>query len=243
MDLRTYAAEAAVEADHWWYVGRRQLFSELIGEMNLPPNAAILDVGTSAGTNLRMLRDRGHQNVVGLDSSPEAIRFCTEKGLGEVRIGDICALPFPDATFDLVLATDILEHVDDDLLALRELRRVLKPDGRLLLTVPTFKLLWGLEDEVSHHKRRYRMSQILERVRTAGLTESEHFYFNFLLFVPILAARRLMRLFRIKLESDNQFNPAIVNRMLSPLFRFDIRVARRLHPPIGVSALVVASLA
>jgi SAM-dependent methyltransferase len=146
-------------------------------------------------------------------------------------MGDICALPFPDATFDLVMATDVREHVDDDLLALRELRRVLKSDGRLLLTVPTFKLLWGLQDEVSHHKRRYRMSQILERMRTVGLTECEHFYFNFLLFLPILAARRLM--FRVKLDSENQVNPFIVNRMLAMLFRFDILVARRCVRPLA----------
>ena len=144
MDIATYAAEAAVEADHWWFVGRRALFSQIIETFNLPQDAAVLDIGTSTGTNLRMLRNLGFTEVTGLDRSPEAIRFCSAKGLGEVLLGDICDLPFRDATFNLVLATDIVEHVDDDLQAMKEIRRVLKANGRLLLTVPTFPLLWGI---------------------------------------------------------------------------------------------------
>jgi hypothetical protein len=80
MDRATYAAEAAVEADHWWFVGRRLLVAPLIAELGLPPSAAIPDIGASAGTNLRMLRDFGFKHVVGLDQSPEALRFCAEKG-------------------------------------------------------------------------------------------------------------------------------------------------------------------
>ncbi len=80
MDIATYAAEAAIEADHWWYVGRRLLFSDIIKALGLPESADVLDVGTSAGTNLRMLRDLGFARVIGVDQSREAIRFCAEKG-------------------------------------------------------------------------------------------------------------------------------------------------------------------
>jgi len=170
MDIATYAAEAAIEADHWWYVGRRFLFSEVINAFGLPQSAEILDVGTSVGTNLRMLRDLGFTRIIGVDQSPEAIRFCAEKGLGEVQLGDVCALPFGDRRFDLVIATDVLEHVQEDLSALRELRRVLKPGRHLLLTVPAFPLLWGLEDEVSHHKRRYRLPELIEKLYRADLS-------------------------------------------------------------------------
>jgi SAM-dependent methyltransferase len=241
MDVAAYAVEAAAEADHWWFVGRRHLFARLIAELGLPPDATILDVGTSTGTNLRMLHDLGFRHVVGLDQSPDAIRFCAEKRLGEVRLGDVCALPFLDASFDLVLATDIIEHVDDDLGALRELHRVLRPAGRLLLTVPTFSLLWGLQDEVSHHRRRYRMPQLLARLRSAQLASDENFYFNYLLFLPILLARCGMRLLRVQIDSEGQLNPPWLNCILGPLFRFDVWSARWMRPPIGVSALVLAA--
>jgi SAM-dependent methyltransferase len=188
-----------------------------------------------------MLRDLGFVGVTGLDRNVDAIRFCAEKGLGNVRLGDVCNLPFPDDFFDLVLATDIFEHVSADDVAMEEIRRVLKPDGHLLLTVPTFQLLWGLQDDVSHHQRRYRMPALLGKLRLAGLHPQRHFYFNYLLFLPILVARRVMQLLRVRLASENNLNPAWLNKVLLPLFLIDIRTAGWLRPPVGVSALVVAS--
>ncbi len=240
MEIATYAAEAAIEADHWWFVGRRGLFADLIGGLALPPDAAILDVGTGTGANLRLLRDLGFTRVEGVDFSAEAIRFCAQKGLGAVQPGDVGALPFADREFDLVLATDIIEHVDDDLAALREIRRVLRPGGHLLLTVPAFPILWGLQDEVSHHRRRYRLPLLVARLRAAGLTPQRHFYFNYLLFLPILAARRLMRVLKIRLASEGELNTGWLNRVLTPLFRLDVKTAPWLRPPFGVSALVAA---
>lgn len=241
MDIGIYATEAAIERDHWWFAGRRFLLSRIIGEFSLPPGSAILDVGTGTGSNLRMLRDLGFDRVRGLDRSSEAVRFCAEKGLGAVELGDVRALPFPDRQFDLVLATDIIEHVDDDLLALRELRRVLKPNGRLLLTVPAFRLLWGLQDEVGHHQRRYRLSELLELIGAASLLPERHFYFNYLLFLPILLLRRLMRVLPARVASEGEINAPWLNRMMGGLFRFDVQTAPRLRPPFGVSALVVAT--
>jgi SAM-dependent methyltransferase len=206
----------------------------------LPPDAAILDAGTGTGANLRLLRTLGFARVTGIDFSAEAIRFCAEKGLGEVQPGDVCALPFADRQFDLVLATDIIEHVEDDLAALREIRRVLRPGGHSLLTVPAFPILWGLQDEVSHHRRRYRLPLLVERLRAAGLTPRRCFYFNYLLFLPILAARRLMRILNIRLASEGEVNTEWLNRMLTPLFRLDVKTAPWLRPPFGASALVTA---
>lgn len=241
MDVAAYAVEAAIESNHWWFAGRRALFSNIIKKLNLPPDADILDVGTSTGANLQLLRDLGFTRITGLDQSPVAIQFCAGRGFGEVRLGDACALPFPDASFDLVLATDIIEHVDDDLRALGELRRVLKPGKPLLLTVPTFQALWGLQDEVSHHKRRYRLGQLLSKLREANLSAQQHFYFNYLLFLPILVSRRLMRVLKLRVDSENQINTEWLNRALMLLFRLDVTSAPWLRPPFGVSALVVAT--
>jgi len=240
MDAATYAAEATIEMDHWWFVGRRLLFSDIIKGLHLRPDAQILDVGTSTGTNLRLLRNLGFTRVTGVDQSPIAIRFCADKGFGQVKLGDVCALPFPDQSLDLILATDIIEHVEDDLAALRELRRVLKPGQPLLLTVPAFPILWGLQDQVSHHKRRYRLVQLLEKLDHAKLSPQQRFYFNYLLFFPILVARQLMRILRVPVESEGQINTRWLNRALTRLFQFDVETAPRVRPLIGVSALVVA---
>jgi SAM-dependent methyltransferase len=242
MDVAAYAAEALVEKDHWWFVGRRQLFSRELASLALDQHAATLDIGTSTGTNLRMLRDLGFRNVTGLDLNDEAIRFCAEKGLGTVQKGHVNALPFADETFDLVLATDIIEHVDDDIGALRELNRALKSGGHLLITVPAFPSLWGLQDKVSHHKRRYRMRGLKAKVEAAGLTVERGYYFNFILFAPIFLARQIIRMTSLddRLKSENEVHSPGINRILLPIFALDTRLAPMLRPPFGVSILMLA---
>ena len=241
MENSVYAVDARLEQQHWWYVGRRKLFSELIRTLAIGTDQEVLDVGTSSGTNLRLLRELGFTRVTGLDASEEAIRFCEEKGLGPVRRGDIGAMPFEDHSFSMVLATDIIEHVDDDAAALREVRRVLRPGAPALVTVPAFPSLWGFQDDVSLHKRRYRMGALLDAISAAGLRPEQHFHFNYLLFGPIWTARRLMRLWRpSSLKSESEVGGPLTNRLLSTIFDFDVRTAPRFKPPFGVSALVVA---
>jgi SAM-dependent methyltransferase len=199
-----------------------------------------LDVGTSTGTNLRLLKELGFDNFVGLDASEDAIAFCASKGLGQVRLGDATRMPFDDMEFSLVLATDIIEHVDDDLAALSEIHRVLRPGGSALITVPAFMSLWGFQDDVSRHKRRYRMSSLLERIRSSGFVSIEAFYFNYVLFSPIWTARQLMKWVKPPIRSENELNSPLINSILTPLFAMDVATAPWLRPPFGVSALVLA---
>ncbi len=240
MDTGTFAVEAAVEETHWWFTGRRQLFAREIARLRLPADAAIIDIGTGTGSNLRMLRDIGFSNVRGVDASDDAIGYVTAKGLGPVQRGSILALPVTDASQALVLATDVIEHVEDDARALREVTRVLAPSGFALITVPTFPSLWGLQDRRAQHKRRYRLKPLLRLMRTAGLTPLRSYYFNYLLFVPIWLARQVIALLRIELDSENEVNSPAINRLLTAIFRLDCASAPILHPPFGVSALVIA---
>ena len=141
MEQGVYEVEAEIEQNHWWFVNRRRLFAKIIADLGLRSSARVLDVGTSTGTNLRLVRDLGLSSVMGLDMSLLAARFCKDKGLGSVLVGSAQAQPFATASFDLVLATDIIEHLDDDLGGLREIERVLTPGGWVLLTVPAFPSL------------------------------------------------------------------------------------------------------
>ncbi len=241
METSTYAVEAEIEATHWWFVERRALIVRMIRSLGLDANARVLDIGTSTGTNLRMLRDQGFTDFTGVDLSEDAIRWCAEKGLGMVHQGDACALPFPDASFDLVLATDIIEHVDRDDIALGEITRVLRPGGHALLTVPAFESIRGLQDRVAHHKRRYLKGQLLNRVRESGLTPGKAFYFNSLLFVPIWLARRVIDWLKLPLASEGEVNSPWINAVLLRIFALDTRLAQTGMFPFGVSVLAVAS--
>jgi SAM-dependent methyltransferase len=240
VEIAAFAAEAEAEKSHWWFVGRRELFATELQRLQISRDASILDIGTGTGSTLRMLRDQGYSNVTGLDESDEAIRYCALKGLGSVAKGNLSGLGFPDGSIDFVFATDVLEHVDDDLRGLREIARVLRPDGKVLITVPAFMALWGLQDRQALHKRRYRMRPLVELMRSAGLVPLEAYYFNYLLFLPILVARRLIDLLKLELDSESQVNSRILNAILGAIFGVDVRTARFIRPPFGVSILAVA---
>jgi SAM-dependent methyltransferase len=178
---------------------------------------------------------------LGLDYSPEALRFCREKGFTRVCNADIRVLPFADDTFDLVLATDVIEHIQDDASALNEIARVLKPGGLALITVPAFNSLWGLQDRVGHHYRRYRRSPLRRAVEKAQLRPVRIFYFNYFLFVPIWAARRAIDLLKLDVQNENQVNGKVLNRILSAIFRFDVFTAPLVRPPVGVSIFALVT--
>jgi SAM-dependent methyltransferase len=237
METETFAVEARVEETHWWFTGRRRLFAREIARLRLPADAPVIDIGTGTGSGLRMLRDIGFSNVRGVDSSDDAIRYCTAKGLGPVDRGDILSVPVADASQTLVLATDVIEHVVD------EVARVLTPTGFALITVPTFPSLWGLQDKRAQHKRRYRLGPLLDLLRAAGLTPLRNYYFNYLLFLPIWLARQIIRIMHIELDSEGEVNTPAINWLLTRIFRFDCATAPIIHPPFGVSALVIVKRA
>lgn len=235
MDTVTYEIESAIEQSHWWFVVRRNLFKQAITALNFPPDAAILDVGTSTGSNLRMLHEMGFTNFQGLDLNDEAILWCAKKELGAVKKGDVCDMPFAHNLFDLVLATDIVEHVENDVRALSEICRVLKPSGKAIITVPAFRSLWGLQDSVSHHQRRYTRDELMGKLIASGCHIHKSFYFNFLLFAPIWATRQLIRILKLPLKSENQLNSPWINSLLKATFNLDVACAETLRVPFGVS--------
>ncbi|HXV23718.1 MAG TPA: class I SAM-dependent methyltransferase [Alphaproteobacteria bacterium] len=239
MELAVYEHEAAVEETHWWFVGRRKLFSRELSRLGLSEHSRILDIGTGTGANLRLLRQIGMHRVVGLDESDTAIRFCAARGLGAVQQGDIRRLPFEDGTFDLVLATDVIEHVEEDAQAIAEIRRVLAPGGYALVTVPAFASLWGLQDDQSHHRRRYRRAEFRDLLLRAGFDIRRSYYFNYLLFPAIWGARRIIKWLKPDLESENQVNTPLINRILGWIFSLDVRTAPLVRPPFGVSILAI----
>jgi SAM-dependent methyltransferase len=240
MEVPSYSAEDEIEADHWWFRGRRRLFGGVLRRLAIPKDGCILDAGTSSGSNLRLLRDRGFVDFRGLEISEQAIDICAKKGLGPVEQGDVCDMPFPDASFDFIFATDVIEHIDRDDAALGEIMRVLKPGGYCLATVPAFPSLWGHQDIKCYHKRRYRSAGFLAKLTASGLEPVNWYHFNYLLFLPIWAMRRLLRLFSKSARSEIQFNTPLLNLLLRGIFTLDILTAPLLKPRFGVSLLVIA---
>ena len=226
-----------LEESHWWYVGRRRIVESFVKEI-CSRRPRILDVGCGTGANLKMLSQFG--DAEGVDISQDAVDFCRERGLTQVKLGAAESLPYDAGTFDLVTALDVVEHLDDDMGGLKEMRRVLRPDGRILLFVPTFMWLWGVQDEVSHHRRRYRLSQLRRVVTQAGFTVERTTYANIFFLPPIFLVRWFMRLTRMKVDSEARINISRLNSLFARIFAAERVCLRFMNFPVGVSGLCLA---
>lgn len=245
MKKEFYAEYFQIEDKHWWFIGRREIFLRVLDKYFRKARGnghrRILDVGCGTGTMLRYLSRYGRAQ--GVDADEGAIEFCHERGITEVQHVEGMPLPFEDASFDLVTALDVIEHIDDDRGTLRELYRITRPGGMLMISVPAYMFLWGAQDEISHHKRRYLAPEIRERVTEAGFTIRRLSYFNTLLF-PAIAGIRLVRPYKpgsTKLKSDfTMTKPGLGNTLLGRLFSLEAGMVTRANLPFGVSILCVA---
>jgi SAM-dependent methyltransferase len=241
MQEHAYPIMYEVEDTHWWYAGRRRIISSFLARVcqNFQTRPRILDVGCGTGANLEVLEEFGETE--GVDISHEALAFCRERGFDNVRHGAAEQLPHDDNTFDVVTALDVIEHLDDDLASLREMRRVLRPGGRVLLFVPAFMFLWGVQDDVSNHRRRYKLNELERVVEAAGFEVERATYANITFFAPILLVRAFMRLARIRPASgDFKINVPAFNGVLGRVFGAERFWLSRMNFPFGVSALCVA---
>jgi SAM-dependent methyltransferase len=241
MEERFYAEYARIQDQHWWFVGRREIIRAVLrrelGDAG-SGECRILDVGCGTGTNLGLLRDFGA--VEGVDPEAAAVEFCHGRGERRVRQAAGSDLPYEDDRFDLITLLDVIEHAPDDQVLLSEARRVLAPGGRVLVTVPAYAWMWGDQDRIAHHYRRYTRPLLVESLSQAGLEPLRSSYFNTLLFPPIALVRlaRRLRPERNEASSDFELNrPGALNSLLARIFSLEASVVPRRPLPFGVSLL------
>jgi SAM-dependent methyltransferase len=242
MQQHTYAIMDRVEDSHWWFVGRRAILEtflrQICSKFQAPDSGlSILDIGCGTGANLEMLSQFG--SAEGVDVSDDALEFCRRKGLN-VKKGLAETLPFADESFDITTALDVVEHLDDDIAGLKEMHRVTKNGGYSLIFVPAFMWLWGVQDDISHHRIRYTKQQIVERLEQAGFLVERATYANFTFFAPVLGGRTLMKLTGIKPESENNINISALNGIFGKIFSAERFWLKNINFPFGVSIVVVA---
>ena len=227
MDRSEIRKLAALEDTHWWYRERRHLLARHLREM--PPGRA-LDIGAAAGGNTRVLLDRGW-DAIALEYSEDGAHMARERGVPVVR-ADALTLPLPDTSLDLVVAYDVLEHLEDDDRAVQELRRVLRPGATALIAVPADPRLWSAHDEAVGHFRRYTRSTLVPLLERNDMEVTDVASWNVLLR-PVVAWHR-----RSSTGSDQE--------RMSPVLNFGLRavVATERFLPVkslpGVSLLVRA---
>jgi SAM-dependent methyltransferase len=239
----TYEIEWNLERFHWWFVGRRKLFKSLFSLLGLPSDLRVIDIGCGVGSNLRLLQSMSSK-LVGMDSEMYGLAHI-RKSISAVALvnGDLMKLPFKADSVDLILASDVLEHLDQDTIGIREIHRSLKRGGKVLFTVPAFKLLWGVQDIVGMHKRRYSKKELVTKIEGEGFKILRSSYFNFLLFFPILIGRRILHLLELRIESENEINLPWINFFLKTIFSIEPHYLKYFSFPFGVSIYCIAKKA
>jgi SAM-dependent methyltransferase len=229
----------------WWYRGMRAITATLIDRVIGPVKRGLcLDAGCGTGANLRFL-ERWHE-CLGLDLSPEAMSYLGRRGRFKVTLASVEHIPFADDSFDLVTVFEVILCSDNDLDALREMRRVIRPGGHVLIRESAFSLLSGEHDLATGLKGRYASGELEQKMKEAGFRLVWHSYVNFFLFFPILALRIFRRFIASRVKpggarSDFRFSPRVLNGFLERILRLEALWLRHGTFPFGVSIFAIGS--
>lgn len=232
------------EDSYWWMVGRRKFVNTLLEQsIESGHNLKILDVGCGSGRGMEEFKKYGE--VFGFDISPEALDFCRQRGLKNVQLADLNQkLPYDDNSFDLVVALDVLEHVEKDVFALSEIKRILKENGRFLLSVPAHPKLWSYWDEIIYHKRRYTQNELKGKLENAGFVIKRLTYAHLFIFLPTILARIVRSsVFTKKAKpatSDFVALPKLLNKFMIGLYSIEDFLFEKFNMPFGLSLMAVS---
>jgi SAM-dependent methyltransferase len=247
MDEGLYGRFFAIEERYWWSVGTRRLFFALLDQLGLRRDARVLDVGCGTGIMLRELAER-FDAAAGIDYSGLALEFCRQRGLRRLARGDATRLPYASEALDLVLALDVVEHLDDDAGCVAEMARVCRPGGHVLVHVPAFPFLWSDKDVLNHHRRRYRRAALRTLIEATGLEVRHLTHFNSTVF-PLAAGMAWARGSasatappeRGAAALDALYAlPAPLNAALTAMLGVEGALARRVAVPFGMSLVCLA---
>jgi SAM-dependent methyltransferase len=246
MDLDIYEKTYNLyKKGHWFLKGRSRIIRNVLGRAleNYSPTSLFLDVGCSTGIATNDLLMMGF-NIFGIDNEDKALEFCRNTGLnGRVVKADIYNLPFLAESFDCATAFDVIEHLDD-LVALKEIRRILRPSGKIILTCPAYDWLWSKKDILYHHKRRYNISTLKKVLKRSGFTLEKCSYFNSFLF-PLFIIAVFLDKYLSRLNSKFDFlrpAPPFINVVLTKVMFLEAFIVERCGLPFGSSLVCLAKL-
>lgn len=246
MDKAYFKQYYSLEREHWWFKARIKILASIL-ENNLVNEKPIkiLNVGVATGATSEMLQQFGE--VTSIEYDEDCCKFINQQCNLNVIQGSITTLNFANQSFDVVCAFDVIEHVEDDATAAKELERVCAPNGYIFVTTPAYQFLWSEHDVVNHHFKRYTLTGFRSLFSLGSLSNIKTTYFNFFLFLPIAIIRILLWPFQkrkiatsTQQETDaTRFTPGILNKLLYRLFLFEKVLLNKFSLPFGVSILLL----
>jgi SAM-dependent methyltransferase len=241
MDKNYYPEYYELERSNWWFLARLQIIRTQVKKISSNNKLNILNIGVSTGASSQMLQEFGE--VTSIEYDQFCVDFVNAKTNLNVQQGSILELQFDNNQFDLVCAFDVIEHVEDDQLAINEMYRVCKPGGNVIVTVPAFMFLWSKHDVVNHHFRRYTRPQLLALNRQSDIRFCS--YFNSILFLPIAVVRMLLKIVPFKRSGSGSdfglFQSAFLNKLFYGIFISENALLKQfIRLPFGVSIMLVS---
>jgi ubiquinone/menaquinone biosynthesis C-methylase UbiE len=241
MKLHEYKRNYELEQTYWWFVGVRAMVKNLLSlTMADRSLGKVLDIGCGTGALLDQLQPSSTE-LWGLDVSPEALKYCSLRGHANLVLADAANTPFRSASFDVVTAIGLIEHLEHDLPFLMETKRLLKPDGVLILLTSSFPYLWSVHDTANEHKRRYYLRRLKQKMNEVGFEAIRFSHLNFFLF-PIIAPMLLLhrQIYGVKPAHSERILPTppwTLNAILTWLLLLEAKLMRWISFPWGISMI------
>lgn len=230
-----------LENNNWWFRARRDIIFRLINKYD--KNCKILDIGCASGETIVFLKKNGFSNIYGIDKSINAIKTCKRKGIKNLFLMDATNIKL-NHKFDLIIASDVLEHIKNNNDALISWHNIIKKDGKLILFVPAFSFLWSKRDKINQHYLRYSKEKLFNDLENNGFEVKRISYWNFISLFPLILMIFLCKLitlinkkeYKIKYEVNK-----INNDLLYNIMRFEnYIVSKGINIPIGVSIFAIS---
>ncbi len=243
MDPAEYEVMYRVEDTHWWYRGMAAISLSIL-KVWIPVlrDLRILDAGCGTGATIASLLS-GSGEITGIDLSRKALQFCQARGIQPLVRASVGDLPLVRSSFDLITSLDVLYSADvpNVAAALKELNRVLTPDGHLLLRVPAYNWLRGSHDVIVHTARRFTLKEVIHLLESAGFIVLHATYANTLFFPFVLIKRMIEKILPSKKPgSDLKIRFGILNQILTGILSLEAPLAAKLTLPYGLSVIAIA---
>lgn len=229
MNNDVYIRQAAENKNHWWFESRKEIIKNFL-KKKLKKKIKILDFGCGVGINIDMLKLFGV--VTAFDKNRLAIKQVKNKTRVKIlhRFNQL-------KKYDLVVALDVIEHIDNDKIIIKKLANKINKNGNILITVPAYNTLFTSKDISLHHKRRYNKQTLLKLLNKEFKME-KCTYYNFFLSPLIIPMLIFFKIFNINfIDKAEKKNNPIVNFLLKTIFSFEKYLINFINFPFGISIL------
>jgi SAM-dependent methyltransferase len=239
MESSLYSEMFETEENFWWFRAKREIILTLLKRYGPPGGRpSLLDLGCGCGYSVQYFST--HFETTGMDSSDDALAFCRKRGLSVLKGSLPGDLPVEGESFDAVVLSDVLEHVDEDARSVEAVAGVLRPGGLMIATVPAHRFMWTRRDDYHHHKRRYEKAEFEKLFDIPCLEKVLLSYYNTFLFPPMLLSRVMSKILGTDREGpDINQPPAFVNHLLERVFALERHFLGRVPLPAGASLVAL----